>query len=306
MIDPKYKAQAELILQAIPYVSKETIFALKGGTAINLFVRNMPRLSVDIDLTYLPIDDRETALKSISAGLARIKVDLEQSIPGIRVTAASRERQDVKINCQLPGAQIKIEVNTTTRGSINEPHFMRVHETVEDTFGRFAAIHVVSMAELYGGKVCAALDRQHPRDLFDVRLLLDSEGFTDDIKVGFIVALISHMRPINEVISPMFIDQRQAFETQFSGMANIPFSYEDYERTRIQLVGEINSKLTNKDRLFLMSFKEGIPDWEKLLVPNAKELPAIHWKLQNIVRLKNENPKKHREMVKALEKTLFG
>jgi len=306
MIDQKYKAQVDLLLQTLPYVAKETIFALKGGTAINLFVRSMPRLSVDIDLTYLPIDDRETALKNISDGLARIKFDLEQSIPRISVTAASREGQDVKINCQLPGAQIKIEVNTTTRGSIHPTRLMRVHDSVESAFGRFAAIHVVSMAELYGGKICAALDRQHPRDLFDVRLLLDNEGFTDDIKDGFLVALISHMRPISEVVSPMFIDQRQAFATQFSGMANIPFSYDDYERTRVQLVGQVRSKLTNDDRQFIMSFKDGNPDWEKLSVKNARELPSVHWKLQNIERLKHDNPRKHKEMVSVLEKVLIG
>ncbi|MGV8137066.1 MAG: nucleotidyl transferase AbiEii/AbiGii toxin family protein [Mangrovibacterium sp.] len=91
MIVSKYRAQVDLLLQTIPYVAKETNFALKGGTAINLFVRNMPRLSVDIDLTYLPINDRETALKDISEGLARIKVNLERSVPGISVTPASRE-----------------------------------------------------------------------------------------------------------------------------------------------------------------------------------------------------------------------
>ncbi len=229
MIDPKYKAQVDLLLQTIPYIAKEEIYALKGGTAINLFVRSMPRLSVDIDLTYLPIDDRETALKSISEGLSRIKTDLERSIPGISVTAASREGQDVKI-----------------------------------------------------------------------------KRLTDDIKDGFLVALISHMRPISEVISPMFIDQRQAFETQFSGMANIPFRYDDYERTRIQLVGQVQSKLTNSDRKFLMSFKEGNPDWEKLSIKNASELPAVQWKLQNIERLILDNPKKHKEMVSILESVLFG
>ena len=106
MIDPKYKAQVDLLLQTIPYIAKETIFALKGGTAINLFLRNMPRLSVDIDLTYLHIEDRVTTLKSISDGLGRIKGDLEKSILGISVTPASREGQDAKINCQLAGAQI--------------------------------------------------------------------------------------------------------------------------------------------------------------------------------------------------------
>jgi len=306
MIDQKYKAQADLLLRTIPYVAKEKIFALKGGTAINLFVRSMPRLSVDIDLTYLPIDDRETALKSISDGLARIKADLEKSISGISVTPASREGQDVKINCQVPGAQIKIEVNTTTRGSINQPGLMRVHKVVEEAFGRFAAINVVSFSELFGGKVCAALDRQHPRDLFDVRLLQDNEGLSNDIMIGFMVALLSHMRPINEVIRPNFIDQRHAFETQFSGMADIPFSYEDFERTREHLVNDIHLKLTEKDRLFLMSFKEGIPDWENFIVRNAKELPAINWKLQNIIRLKKENSQKHKEMVRSLERALYA
>ncbi|NOX86110.1 MAG: nucleotidyl transferase AbiEii/AbiGii toxin family protein, partial [Chlorobi bacterium] len=58
MIAAKYLAQVDLLLQIMPYVAKEEIFALKGGTAINLFVRDMPRLSVDMDLTYLPFDTR--------------------------------------------------------------------------------------------------------------------------------------------------------------------------------------------------------------------------------------------------------
>ncbi len=182
---------------------------------------------------------------------------------------------------------------------------MRLHKVVEETFGRFAAINVVPIAELYGGKLCAALDRQHPRDLFDVRLLLDNEGLAEDIKVGFLIALLSHMRPINEVIRPTYLDQRHAFKTQFSGMVDIPFTYEDFERTREQLVNDIHLKLTEKDRLLLMSFKEGIPDWGKFKVRNAKELPAINWKLQNIIRLKKENSKKHKEMVRSLERALY-
>lgn len=306
MIEPRYRAQVDLLLQTIPYIAKESIFSLKGGTAINLFIRDMPRLSVDMDLTYMPINERETALKDISDGLNRIKADLEKSIPGIMVTTVSREGQDAKINCQLAGAQIKIEANTITRGSIEEPTLMRVNKKVEESFGKFAAINVVSFAELYGGKVCAALDRQHPRDLFDVRLLLDNEGFTEKIKVGFIMALISHMRTINELLKPTFIDQRQAFETQFSGMADIPFSYEDFEKTREDLVKIIHSSLSLEDRIFLVSFKEVDPIWEFLSVRNAKDFPAVKWKLQNMEKLKKENPQKHKELLDALDKTLLG
>ena len=305
MIDPRYRAQVELLLQTIPYIAKETIFALKGGTAINLFIRSLPRLSVDIDLTYIPINDRETALNEISEGLGRIKTDLEKSIPGISVTTVSREGQDAKINCQFHGAQIKIEVNTTTRGTINDPKLLKVDKLVQESFGRFAAIHVVSMAELYGGKICAALDRQHPRDLFDVRLLLDNEGLTEEIKTGFLVALISHMRPINELLNPTFIDQKHSFETQFSGMSDILFSYEEFEKTREELVSDIKAKLAVEDRVFLVSFKETDPIWEYFNVKNANELAAVLWKLQNIERLKRENPKKHMGLVNTLEKTLF-
>ncbi len=305
MIDAKYKAQIELLLQTIAYVAKESIFALKGGSAINLFIRSLPRLSVDIDLTYIPINDRETALSDISEGLGRIKADLEKSIPDISVTAVSREGEDAKINCQLRRAQIKIEVNTTTRGTIHDPELLRVNKKVEELFGRFAAINIVSMAELYGGKICAALDRQHPRDLFDVRLLLDNEGLTEEIKTGFIVALISHMRPINELLNPSFIDQRNAFETQFSGMSYLPFSYNEFEKTREELVSNIRAKLSVEDRVFLVSFKEANPIWEYFSIKHANKLPAVLWKLKNIEKLKKDNPYKHIDLIKTLEKILF-
>jgi predicted nucleotidyltransferase component of viral defense system len=55
MKDSPYYKQVELMLKIIPLVAAERCFALKGGTAINLFVRDMPRFSVDIDLTYLAI-----------------------------------------------------------------------------------------------------------------------------------------------------------------------------------------------------------------------------------------------------------
>jgi predicted nucleotidyltransferase component of viral defense system len=304
MIDLKYRRQVDLLLQTIPYIAKEQIFALKGGTAINLFIRDMPRLSVDIDLTYLLLDDRDTALENISNGLSRIRETLIESIPEISITATSREGQDAKINCQLPGAQIKIEVNTTTRGHIYPTSFQRITNSVEESFGRFAAMNVISFGELFGGKICAALDRQHPRDLFDVSLLLDNEGFTEEIKTGFLMALISHMRPIHEVIKPIFIDQHQAFETQFSGMTSNPFTYNDYEQTRKQLVKEINAKLTENDRQFLLNFKNGFPDWDRFEIPNAKDFPAVQWKLHNINILKNSNPKKLNEMVLLLAKAL--
>ncbi len=174
MILHKYKEQVDLLLQVLPYVAKENMFALKGGTAINLFVREMPRLSVDIDLTYLPLNSRNDALKNLAEGLNRIKVDIEKNIKGVRVHSVSLNgKTDVKLNCQGQNAQIKIEVNTITRGNIFPTKLMQVLDSVQDEFGKFAAINVVSFAELYGGKICAAVDRQHPRDIFDVMPMIN-------------------------------------------------------------------------------------------------------------------------------------
>jgi len=301
MISQFYILQADLLIQVIPHITEEKTLALKGGTAINLFLRNMPRMSVDIDLTYLPFDDREKALSNISNALGRIKARIEKSLTGISVNNHIVDGTDVKLFIQSKQAQIKIEVNTITRGHLYPTRVLQVHETVQDKFQKFAAIQVVSNAELYGGKICAALARQHPRDLFDVYLLFQESGFIEEVKNGFIIALVSHMRKMYEVLLPNFLDQRSAFENQFEGMTAIPFTYEDFESTRERLVREVNSSLSEKDRSFLISFKKGTPNWDLFPIPRLNELPAVQWKLKNINNLINSNPKKHQELLKKLE-----
>jgi hypothetical protein len=305
MILPAYRAQVELLLQVLPYVSKEEIFALKGGTAINLFIRDMPRLSVDIDLTYLPLDSRNDALKNIQEGLGRIKTDIEKNVPGIKISTVPLDGgTDVKLNCQGQGAQIKIEVNTITRGNVFPTKLMQVVDSVQEDFDKFAAINVVSMAELYGGKICAAVDRQHPRDIFDVKQLLENEGLTDQIWDGFKIGLISHYKPINELLSPVLKDQKSAFDNQFAGMTYVEFSYKDYEKTRNILIKTISNRLTENDKTFLLSFETGKPEWKLFPLPILMDLPAIKWKLLNINKLIKENNRKHEQMIDNLKSTL--
>ncbi|HEC44251.1 MAG TPA: nucleotidyl transferase AbiEii/AbiGii toxin family protein [Bacteroides sp.] len=300
-----YKAQVDLLLEVLPYVAKEEIFALKGGTAINLFIRETPRLSVDVDLTYLPLDSRTEALKNIQDGLGRIKADIEKNVPSITInTVPLNGGTDVKLNCQGQGAQIKIEVNTITRGNVFPTELMQVVDSVQDEFDKFAAINVVSMAELYGGKICAAIDRQHPRDVFDVMLLLENEGFTNEIWEGFKIGLISHYKPISELLSPILKDQRSAFDNQFAGMTTVEFSYEDYVATRALLIKTIGESLTDEDKRFFLSFESGEPDWELFPIPVLKHLPAIQWKLININKLQEGNPAKHKQMIENLKGVL--
>lgn len=305
MIRKEYKAQVDLLLQVLPYVAKEKMFALKGGTAINLFLRDMPRLSVDVDLTYLPLDSRNDALKNIREGLTRIKADLEKNVAGLKVHSVPLgDGMDVKLNCQRKIAQIKIEVNTIARGNVFPTEFMQVVEPVQDEFGKFVAIDVISKAELFGGKMCAAIDRQHPRDLFDIKFLIENEGITDDIWQGFLVGLISHSKPISELLSPVLKDQKSAFDKQFSGMSTESFFYDDYEKTRNNLIETVQQKLSENDKNFLLSFENGEPDWNLFLVDIAKDLPAVKWKLKNIMKLKESNLEKHNEKIRNLKAVL--
>jgi len=305
MISTTYKNQVDLLLQVLPYVAKEKAFALKGGTAINLFVRDMPRLSVDIDLTYLPLDSRDDALKNIEEGLNRIKVDLEKNVPDVKIHPVPLNGgTDVKLNVQGRNAQIKIEVNTITRGNVFPTKLMQVVDSVQEEYDKFAAINVVSLAELYGGKICAAIDRQHPRDLFDVKLLLENEGITNEIWDGVKIGLISHYKPINELLSPILKDQKSAFDNQFAGMTEVEFTYEDYEQTRATLLETIRKRLSDDDKKFLQSFENGEPEWDLFPHSVLKDLPAIKWKLINIEKLKKANPRKHEQMINDLKKIL--
>lgn len=265
----------------------------------------MPRLSVDIDLTYLPFEERSIALAGIAEALRRIKTRIETAIPTCKVTIVPQsDGQEAKIVCQTAGAQIKVEVNTIMRGHLLPSRLMDIAGTVEDEFGRFMAVHVISHAELFGGKICAALDRQHPRDLFDVHHMLENEGFTEEIRLGFIAALLSHSRPLHEVIRPNFLDQSHVFQVQFAGMALTPFSYNDFEATRERLVQEIRQRWTDNDRTFLLGFKQGKPDWRLFPLENLSAMPAVQWKLANIQKLIRRNPSKHKEQMKALEMRL--
>jgi predicted nucleotidyltransferase component of viral defense system len=305
MIKPQYKAQVDLLLDVLPYVAKEKCFALKGGTAINMFVWDMPRLSVDIDLTYIDFDERNKALAIISESLLRIKEDILKNIPNIQVEASGiTPIQKDKLLCVRKGVKIKVEVNITMRGIIKPLQIKQTMPSVSKEFEKFVSIQIVSNAELFGGKICAALDRQHPRDLFDIHQLFDSGGITEEIKEGFIVALISHNRPMHELLKPNFQNQKEAFAGQFSGMALKPFSYEDFKNTRYRLVKDINNSLNDNDKNLLLSIKSGNPNWALSKIKQLQNLPAIKWKLENIEKLLNQNPKQHSLMLKKLEQAV--
>lgn len=166
-----------------------------------------------------------------------------------------------------------------------------------EIFEMFIEIPIVPFGQLYGSKICAALDRQHPRDLFDVKLLMNNEGFSNEVREGFLFSLICSNRPMNELLIPKFQDQHQSMENQFTGMSNIEFSYNDFEEVREQLVETINKGLTDRDKEFLLGVKNCDPDWS---IYDFKRFPAVQWKQQNLLKLKERKPDKHIQLYEAL------
>jgi predicted nucleotidyltransferase component of viral defense system len=299
MIKEEYRRQVQLLLTVMPEIVKEECFALHGGTAINLFIRNMPRLSVDIDLTYLPLEDYETSRTHINAALQRIMGNVKKVQPDVKITY---EERNSKLYINSKGVLIKVEVNLTGRGSLNKPVMMDLCERAQEEFDAFVSMRVLPQGQIFGSKICAALDRQHPRDLFDVHYLLTNEGITKEVREGFLFYLSGHSRPINELLAPNWKDQKQAMDSQFAGMTVDSFTYEDYEQTRTALLQALHESLTDDDKRFLRSLKNLEADWA---IYDFKRFPGIAWKLENLQKLKDSNPEKHAELLNKLKQRLF-
>lgn len=291
----RYKKQVALLIRIMPSVYKIKEFAVHGGTAINMFHKNMPRYSVDIDLTYIPLEDRATSLNAINKLLLEVKSSIERSIPGIQV----KHKPDVwKLLCTLGDATVKIEVNGTKRGIIGNTVDMPLCEKARSEFSMGCKARTVSFSQLYGGKITAALSRQHPRDLFDCKYM-EIQSF-DEVKDGFLLCLLGSDKPIIESLQPNAVDQTEALENQFEGMTDISFSYNDYKEAREQLLELINRNLSNTDKEFLLSFETGTPDWSKCSAGDLSAYPSVQWKLLNIDKLKKSNPKKFKDGIAKL------
>lgn len=297
---PFYK-QAELMLKCIPAIDQENIFALKGGTAINMFVRPLPRLSVDIDLTYVSIEDRKTTFAKLNVALQNIATKIEKTVVGTKVQKKIREGGIVKLIVVSSDGNIKIEPNEVLRGTITKPQQMDLVKEAEELFGFSVSISVVSVAELYGGKICAALDRQHPRDLFDIKILMDNEGLMDEIRKAFLVFLSSCDRPMHELIIPTLKDISESYEKEFQLMIAKPISLKELYDARAKLIEMIGSSITTDEKKFLISLQQGNPEWSLLGVPNVEKFPGIQWKLLNVRKIAKE---KNEKLIEKLQSTL--
>lgn len=279
-----YKQKVELLLRILPFVTDEECFAMHGGTAINLFVKNLNRLSVDVDLTYIPLEDRDSSLEHINEALMRIADRVKRQFRDVKIIP----RLDIcKITCESRGCQVKIEVNQTKRGIIGgDPKLYSLCESAQKIFKAEVDARLVPITLLYGGKIAAALSRQHPRDLFDIRHMSTP---IKEAKRGFIFCLLGSDRPLYESFAPSLIDQSKAMVSQFEGMSDIEFGYDDFISTRTKLIEDVNTMMNDADKRFLLSFEECEPDWTNSDYAEFAEYPSVKWKLLNLSKLKKTN-----------------
>ena len=287
-----YIDSVRLLLAIAPAVFASGRFAMKGGTALNLFVQDMPRLSVDIDLVFVDHrPDRQAALQAIALELVAVQVALAGK--GLRAhLPANPSGDDVKLIVSKDSAQVKVEVNFVFRGTALPVETRSLVATAQDLFTTDLTVPVMATAELYGSKLVAAMDRQHPRDIFDVMHMLDQFGWQESIVDCFVAYLAGHNRPVHEVLFPKTKPLEPAFTNEFAGMTRDSVELDTLMQMQARLIKELPKQLTTAHRDFLMSLVQGEPAWKLMPMQHLRELPALKWKLMNLAKLKKSSAKR--------------
>jgi Nucleotidyl transferase AbiEii toxin, Type IV TA system len=288
-MNPNYVDTVRLLLAIAPAVFASGRFAMKGGTALNLFVQEMPRLSIDLDLVFVDHrPDRQAALQAIAQELAKVQSALAGK--GYRAhLPANAEGDDVKLVVSNDTAQVKVEVNVVFRGTALPVETRPLVATAQDLFTTDLAVPVLATAELYGSKLVAAMDRQHPRDIFDVMHMLDQFGWQPPVVDCFVAYLAGHNRPVHEVLFPKAKPLEPAFTNEFAGMTRDVVELDTLVHFQARLLQELHRQLTPAHRDFLLTLVQGNPAWERMPMQHLHELPALKWKLVNLAKLKKRN-----------------
>ena len=197
-----------------------------------------------------------------------------------------KENQDKKILVGKQGANVKIEPNYRIRELFSEPEKLELCPYLQDRFNRRVQMTCVSKEELFAGKLCAALNRQHPRDLFDVWLhLKENKWFSSEYIAAFVVYLICQGGQIHETLNPNFKEVKSIFENQFIGMSSTQVTLDHLENIQKSLPSRIVKSLPDSYREFLVGFKNGVPDWSRLPYSKVQDLPAIRYKMKHLEKM---------------------
>lgn len=299
-LNSKYLDQVSLLIDLLPVISSNQQFALKGGTAINLFMLDFPRLSIDIDLCYLPLAPRDQALGDISNFIQEVSSKFRYA--GFKTREKrTAEGYESTIYVRSKTTEVKVEINLVVRGAVRKPIVKMLAPSAQNLFKRAVEMQCLDPDDLYGGKLCAALDRQNPRDFFDLHLFLKHNAYTRSLHETFMVYLLSSKRPISDLINPKKHNMQPTYEKLFAGMSVLEIDCSTLEETRDTMFSLVFDSFTPSDKEFLLSFKKGKPHWDLFPIKNAHEFPSVKWKLHNIQSM---SPQERLVALKKLEQQL--
>ena len=301
----EYVNAVRLLLQVLPSIFESGHLALKGGTAINLYLDDMPRLSVDIDAVFLPLGiTREEALLAINDEVSKIAHTSEGM--GLRVhRTVAEDVNESQLFITNASTQVKVEINTVFRGTVMEPKLRALNPMSSEIFAIDVPAMLLDPAEIYAGKVLAALDRQHPRDLFDIWRLYQRGGLSEETLAAFTVYLCGHNRPPNEILGNSNKNIDGLYRNSLVGMIRTEApTIDELVEVRETLRRDVITGLSEASRSFIKDFFSGAPQWDLLPFDHLSELPALQWKLHNLALFRAARPEELARQNRELESLL--
>ncbi|MBF5057629.1 hypothetical protein Y5W_02923 [Alcanivorax sp. 521-1] len=299
--DSRYRDRVQLLVDILPVLAREPHFALKGGTAINLFEQDLPRLSVDIDLTWLPVNSFAEDSALITEALEGLAGVLRAKPLRLQVQASVKQkgRGITRLLVSRGRSRVQIETTPVMRGTVHPTRQMVIRPAAEEAFG-FASAQVLDFADLYAGKLAAALSRQHPRDLFDVGFLLEDERADIALWRTFLVYLTCSPKPVWEILEPSEPRNfHSVFDSHFQGMTAEPVSADQLLDSRARLLTRIAGWLDGPSRDFFWSVENEQPDFGLIGLPQARALPGVRRKLHNLARRSEEKRAADKEQLEG-------
>ncbi len=211
-----------------------------------------------------------------------------------------------KLFVEDDGLRVKVEVNFVFRGTVLPVAQRPLMPIAQELFTSDIALPVLDPAELYGGKLVAALDRQHPRDMFDVLNMLERFGWQPSFVDCFVAYLAGHNRPVHEVLFPKAAALEPIFSNEFAGLTKDEVALTLLERTQKRLISELPRALIQRHRDFLLSLVRAEPQWDLMPFSNLQHLPALQWKLLNLRKLKTRDAGRFSDQHDALADRFRG
>ena len=296
-----YERRATVAMRLLPYVAPATMFVLKGGTAINMFIRNMERLSVDIDLSLLSRVGWPQAYEDIQGGLMQIAKHIKDNVKGVKVDFVPMRKKEwiTQLNVTADGVTIKIEAAQGMPGCVHAPTLLGTQPKVSERFG-YTEMQTASFEDVYAEKIVAALSRSTGRDLFDMMKLFENEGVSDSVKSTFIVHLLADKKLVPQVITPKTDDITATFHKKFKGMTDYDVDIKDIERARDRTHTEMVVNMAEAHKQTILDYYSLKPDWSKIGLPQAAEMPAIQRRLDYLKTLTPEDRAAHIKEIKAV------